>query len=117
MQGIAGQRQRAVNALGETYVEVVADDHHGRVTAGALALDLDDGELAVLGRLARLDAAQLGADGVEDLVRAAEHARRRRAHLDEVLTDGFTACTRTSRGQRCVRGCERKVKRMCVRTG
>ena len=74
----------------ETHVEVVPDDEHGRVAARALALDLDDGELAVLGRLAGLDAAELGADGVEDVVRAAEHARRRGADLHEVFADGFS---------------------------
>ena len=71
----------------ETHVEVVPDDEHGRVAARALALDLDDGELAVLGRLAGLDAAELGADGVEDVVCAAEHAWGGCADLNKVLTN------------------------------
>ena len=77
--------------MGEAYVEVVPDDEHGRVAARALALDLDDGELAVLGRVPRLNPAELLADGVEDVVRAAEHARGGGTHLNKVLTDGFPA--------------------------
>lgn len=41
---------------GQVFVEVVVDLDHGRVDAGAQALDLDEGEEAVLGRLALLDA-------------------------------------------------------------
>ena len=76
-----------------TYVEVIADDHHGRVAARALALNLDDGELAVLGSVPGLDATELGADGVQDVVRATKHARRRCANLDKVLSNGFTVHT------------------------
>lgn len=75
----------------DTHVEIVPDNHHGRVAARALALDLDDGELSVLGGLAGLDAAEMAADGVEDVVRAAEHARCRRADLHEVLADWLPA--------------------------
>ena len=77
-----------------THIEIVSNDEHRRITTRALALDLDDGELAVLGRLAGLDAAELGADGVEDVVRAAEHARRRRADLDKVFAYRFAANAR-----------------------
>ena len=73
-----------------THIEVVADSHHGCITARALALDLDDGELAILGRLSRLYAAQVAADGVEDVVRAAEHAGSSSADLHKMLTDWFT---------------------------
>ena len=83
-----------------THIEVVANNHHWRITARALTLDLDDSELAVLGRLARLDTAELGTDGVENVVRAAEHAGRGCAYLDEVLTDRFpTDCMRLVAGE------------------
>jgi hypothetical protein len=39
------------------YVEIVVHDHHGRVTASALAFDFDHGELAVLCRFAGLKSA------------------------------------------------------------
>ena len=74
----------------KTYVEVVAHDNHGRITARTLALDLNDGELAILGRLSRLYAAQVAADGVEDVVRATEHAGSGSADLHKVLADWFT---------------------------
>lgn len=72
-----------------THIKVVANDNHGSVTARALALDLNDGELAVLGGLARLDASEVATDGVEDIVRATKHARGGSADLDKVLADGL----------------------------
>ena len=72
-----------------TYIEVVANNHHWRITARALTLDLDDSELAILGGLSRLNAAQLRTDGVEDLVCAVERARSCGANLDEMFADGF----------------------------
>lgn len=52
-------------------VEIVSHHQHRRVTACALALDLDDSELAVLGRIAGLDAAKVLADCVENVRGAA----------------------------------------------
>lgn len=85
------------DARGDTYVEIVTNNQHWRIAARALALDFDDGELAVLRRLARLDAAEVLADGVEDVVRAAQHARRRRAHLHKVLADRLPAAQTRAR--------------------
>ena len=84
-----------------TYVKVVANDEHWCVAARALALDLDDGELAVLGRLARLDATQMSADGVQDVVRTTKHAGGGGADLDKVLSDRFAvyAAQGTVRGR------------------
>lgn len=74
-----------------THVEVIVHDHHWRIATRPLAFDLDDCELAVLRCVARFDAAQVLADGVKDVVRAAQHARCCRAHLDKVLADGLAA--------------------------
>lgn len=40
-----------------THIEIIVDDDHRRIAASALALDLDHGELAVLGRLSGLESA------------------------------------------------------------
>ena len=74
---------------GATHVEIIPDHDHWCVTARALALDLDDRELAVLGRLAGLDATQVTADGVQDLVRTTKHAGGGGADLDKVLANGL----------------------------
>lgn len=55
---------------GEILVVVVIDLDHGGVDAGAEALDLEEGEEAVLGGLATLDA-QVASDGLDDGVGAA----------------------------------------------
>lgn len=73
-----------------THVEVIPNYQHWRITARALAFHLDNSELAVLGRLAWLDASQVLTYGVQDVVRAPEHARGGGADLDEVLTDWFS---------------------------
>lgn len=73
----------------KTYVEIIADDQHWCITASTLALDLDHREFTVFRRFARCDAAELGTDGVEDIVCAAEHAWCGCADLDKVLADGF----------------------------
>jgi len=72
-----------------THVEVVANDDHRRVAARALALDLNNSEFAVLGSLAWVNTTEVGADCVEDLGGAFEHARRGRADLDKVLANGL----------------------------
>lgn len=78
---------------GGTHVEVVAHDEHRRVAARALALDLDHRELAVLGGLPRLNAPELLTYGVQDPVRAAQHARCSGAHLHKVFADWLSdAC-------------------------
>jgi hypothetical protein len=65
---------------------LVADLHHRRIDAGAEAFDLAQGEGAVLGRLAEVDAEPLLA-GLHDRVGAAQPAGRRRADLQQVLSD------------------------------
>jgi hypothetical protein len=55
---------------GEVLVVVVVDLDHGGVDAGAEALDLDEGEEAIGGGLALLDA-EVGLDGLDNGVRAA----------------------------------------------
>lgn len=54
----------------QVLVVVVVDLDHGGVDAGAQALDLDEGEEVVLGRVAGGDAQVVG-DGLDDLVAAA----------------------------------------------
>src|ERR1700751_6049712 len=61
----------------------VVDGHDRGVAAAAEALDGAERDLAVLGRLARRDA-ELGLEGVDDLLRAGERAREVRADLDRV---------------------------------
>lgn len=64
-------RQQRLDRLGrQVLVVVVVDLDHGRVGAGAEALDLDEGEEAVGGGLALLDA-QVLRDGLDDGVAAA----------------------------------------------
>src|SRR3954447_11340620 len=60
--------RRHVLGLDELPVAVVDRDHR-RVAAAAEALDRPEGDLAVLGRLARRDP-ELGLEGVDDLLRA-----------------------------------------------
>lgn len=74
----------------EILIEVVPDSHHRRIAAGTLALDLNDGKLAVLGGLTGVDTAELTAHGVQDLCRPPEHTRCCRANLDKVCTDRLT---------------------------
>jgi hypothetical protein len=59
---------------GQVLVVVVVDLHHGRVGAGAQALDFGEGEEAVGGRLAVVDS-QVRGDGVHDGVGVAQLAR------------------------------------------
>src|SRR3954463_9693593 len=65
----------------------VVDGDDGRVPAAAEALDRAEGDLAVLGRLARRDP-ELGLEGVDHLLRAGEGAREVGADLDRVPPDG-----------------------------
>src|SRR5260221_9505802 len=69
--------------LGEVEEVLIPADHHGRVRARGQALLLDDREGAVGRRLARLDA-ELPLEVVEQVVRAAQHARHVRAHHELV---------------------------------
>lgn len=87
-----------ISMLYVTYIEIIADGHHGCIAACALTLDLDDGELAVLRRLAGVYAAQVVARRFEDVGGPAEHARCRRAHLHKVLANGLTAGIISPRG-------------------
>src|SRR5271154_2056206 len=63
-----GLQQRHRVFRRQIFVVIVVDLRHRRVDAGAQALDLDQGELAVRGRLAQPDAKMLLA-GVDDAVR------------------------------------------------
>lgn len=69
-------------------VAVVRDDDHGRVDAAAHALHLADGEEAVRGGAVH-GHAEVVLGPVDELVAAAEHARRGDAELDVVLADGL----------------------------
>lgn len=74
----------------QVFVKLVVDLDHGSIRASTQAFDFDDGKLVVGRRLAEPDA-QMVRDGVDNLVGTAtsEHARRRRANLDEMLAYGF----------------------------
>lgn len=52
---------------------------------------LDDSELAVLGSLANMNAAQMLCDSVEDVGRPAKHAWCRGAHLNKILPNRLTS--------------------------
>lgn len=67
---LEGREQGDGGLGGEVLVVVVVDLDHGGVDAGAEALDLDEGEEAVGGGLALLDA-EVGGDGLDDGVGAA----------------------------------------------
>jgi len=66
----------------------VAHLNHGGVGARAEAFDFEQRKQAVLGRAAVLDV-ELVHDGFLDVFRAAHHARRSAAQLDEVLAALF----------------------------
>jgi hypothetical protein len=74
----------------KTHIEIVVDDHHRRIAASALTLDLNHGELAILRRFSGLNSAKVAAHRFQDFGRAAEHARRRSAHLHKVLPNWVT---------------------------
>ena len=63
-----------------------------------MTLDFDDGELAVLGGLTRFDATELCTDGIENVIRAVEHARGGGANLNKMLSNGFP----TREDERCL---------------
>src|SRR3954447_21307748 len=65
----------------------VVDHYDGAPAAAAGALDRAQGDLAVLGRLARADA-ELGPERLEHPPRPDERARDVRADLDQVPADG-----------------------------
>ena len=68
----------------QALVVVVVHLDHRSVGAGPEALNLEEGEESVLGRFAVLNAQVVG-DSLFDVLRTADHARRRAAQLDEVL--------------------------------
>ena len=68
----------------EIFVVVIIDLDHGRVDAGAEALDLADGEELVVGHAADADAKVLLA-GRHDLVAASEPAGGGCANLIDIL--------------------------------
>src|SRR5918993_1661347 len=65
--------------LGEVLVIIVVDLDHWRIRAGAEALDLGQREQAVFGRVSLPESAQLAS--AQHVIRSAQHARRRSAHL------------------------------------
>jgi hypothetical protein len=71
----------------KTHIEIVVDDHHRRIAASALTLDLNHGELAILRRFSGLNSAKMAACRFQDFGGAAEHAWRRGAHLHKVLAN------------------------------
>ena len=73
-------------AVGQILDEIVVHLNHGRVHAGAEALDLRAGEQPVFAGLAGPDP-DFVADGAEHLPNTAQHARRRAAHLEMVPAD------------------------------
>jgi hypothetical protein len=76
---------------------VVIDHHGGRLVALREALHLDDGELPVRRRLARLQVSEaLPALGV-NFFGAVQVAGDRRADLNEVLSDGRAVVHRVER--------------------
>ena len=72
--------------VGQIFDEIVVHLDHGRVHAGAEALDLRAGEQPILAGLAGPDP-DFVADGAEHVANAAQHARRRAAHLEMVPAD------------------------------
>ena len=75
---------------GEFFVEGVVDEGDGGGVAGAEALELHEGELAVFGGLAHVDA-QLGLAGVGDGLVVADFAGDRAADGDDGLALGHGA--------------------------
>ena len=71
--------------LGEVLVIVVVDLDHWRVSAGSEAFDLGQREEAVLGGVALAQAAEFAR--LQHVVRPAQHARRRAAHLNVETSD------------------------------
>jgi len=74
----------------KTHIEIIVDDHHRRIAASALTLDLNHGKLAILRRFSGLNFAEVAAHRFQDLGGAAEHAWRRSAHLHKVLANWVT---------------------------
>jgi len=72
------------------HIEVIADDQHWSITTRPLAFDFNNSELPVPGCLTRLDSTQSITNGVQDLCRTAQHARRCGADLNEMFSDGLT---------------------------
>ena len=76
-------------ALLKTHVEVISNHKHRRIAASTLAFDLYYGKFAVLRCLARLDATEVLANSVEDIICSTQHARGGCANLHEVLSYRF----------------------------
>ena len=69
-----------------THVVIVVDLHHGRIDAGAEALDLRKREHVVFRRFSDVDL-QVLFDRLHDLVRPSKPARGRSANLDVVFAN------------------------------
>ena len=86
MSGGERVEQRFGRCPVQVFVEIVVDLEDRRVDAGAETFDLDQRELAVRGAFATADAELLLA-GSDDVVRAAQPARRRRTGLQKPAPD------------------------------
>lgn len=64
----------------------VVHDEHGYIRACSLILDPNKREIAVLDCLFQLDAAEVGADSLEDFISTTEHAWCSLVYLSKVLT-------------------------------
>lgn len=79
-----------VTGMTTTHIEVIINHHHGCIAASSLAFHLNNSEFSVLCRFSSLDSAEVVADGLQDISRAAKHARRSCANLDKVFTNRFS---------------------------
>lgn len=84
------QKQVNVPPSQTAYIEVISDDYHRSITARSLTFNLNNGELAVLCCLTRLDPAQCVTDSVQNLRRTAQHARCCGANLNKMLSNRLT---------------------------
>ena len=77
-----------------TNVEFIVDLNHRSVGASTEALDFDDSEFLIFGRLSQSDSEVRG-DSLDDRIGTAttEHTGGRGTDLNKVLSDGFTFLT------------------------
>ena len=73
----------------DTYVEVIIDCQHRRVATCTQTFDFHHGKFPILGGISNMQSTKVLLYSLENLISAAEHARSRRANLDEVLADRF----------------------------
>lgn len=82
--------QNRLRAFGcQVLIKVIIDCHHWSITTSSLTFNFYDREFAVLRGLANLDPAKVITNSLDNIGRAAKHARSCSADLDEVLANGF----------------------------